>query len=624
MNKIIDTKAAEMTRRQFVRYTAGPVLLLSTGHLLTACGGSDSGDSASPSTFVFGALHPSGDHPLVRELLSLSATFQTGIGQEQHGLMVDAAKITATELEASRVIREYILADKAILLLNCTGEHKKALVKHIGISIGNDTSAAYFILPKAGSQGRHLAIHDHPRARVTSSAEFAQAFQNSDMPMELDNVQFQADQEQFRSNIENVIGPKEFAATIMQAVTANAALLGKLGGSSKSGAQPKQMVWTYNPSVTWHYANIWYQGSTVGNKWGTAAPPMQGYQEGTVSPTIVISLYLNNAASNATGSFQYLVVDHQGASNPVTGHSSEVSYKSVAMPINGKKYPVAVGTQLENMQVWAYAQMAYNFNFAPAFSNPASILHFVSAQPPNENKVTTYSSGYSFDVGFSSEGIDAVASVDHSTDTEIPDWAVDNTSNNATLNYNWNWHSANPLNTSDYNKINTLNTALFQPNSSCVMMTKSLQTQPLLFTMSYGVTQISWEGVLSFGTNFGRKDIGTCLTTQSISIDFGSVLNPVMESLSISPNQVKGGLTTTGTVTLDSNAPAGGTTVYLFSSNATWASVPTTVTVPSGVASQTFAITSYTVAGNSTVTIKASLTNVTNSASVSDTLTVTP
>ena len=91
--------------------------------------------------------------------------------------------------------------------------------------------------------------------------------------------------------------------------------------------------------------------------------------------------------------------------------------------------------------------------------------------------------------------------------------------------------------------------------------------------------------------------------------------------MTLNPTSVVGGAAnSTGTVTLNGFAPAGGTFVALTSSNSSAATVPTSgVTVPYNTASNTFQITSNSVTSSTPVTITASLNG-----SKTATLTVNP
>jgi len=75
----------------------------------------------------------------------------------------------------------------------------------------------------------------------------------------------------------------------------------------------------------------------------------------------------------------------------------------------------------------------------------------------------------------------------------------------------------------------------------------------------------------------------------------GSTTSPTattaVSSVTLTPASVTAGATGQGTVTLSAAAPAGGATVALASSNATVATVPATMSIPSGSSSATFTIT---------------------------------
>jgi hypothetical protein len=94
---------------------------------------------------------------------------------------------------------------------------------------------------------------------------------------------------------------------------------------------------------------------------------------------------------------------------------------------------------------------------------------------------------------------------------------------------------------------------------------------------------------------------------------------PTLSSLTLSPSNVTGGNSSTGTVTLNGMAPAGGAQVTLSNSD-TAASVPSSVTVPAGATSATFTISTSAVAASTSVTVSASYGGITQTAS----LTVTP
>jgi hypothetical protein len=83
-------------------------------------------------------------------------------------------------------------------------------------------------------------------------------------------------------------------------------------------------------------------------------------------------------------------------------------------------------------------------------------------------------------------------------------------------------------------------------------------------------------------------------------------VNPIPpKSLSVSPSSVKGGTSTTATVQLEFPAGPGPITVSLSSSKPSAASVPATVTIPAGQSSATVTVTTFPVAANTLVTLKA-------------------
>lgn len=84
-----------------------------------------------------------------------------------------------------------------------------------------------------------------------------------------------------------------------------------------------------------------------------------------------------------------------------------------------------------------------------------------------------------------------------------------------------------------------------------------------------------------------------------------SVVAPTISGtgLSLSPSSVHGGDPVTGTVTLTGTAPPGGYPVYPASTNSLLVTVPTSFTIPAGVASGTFTILTTTINGTATVTI---------------------
>src|SRR6266446_4620184 len=113
---------------------------------------------------------------------------------------------------------------------------------------------------------------------------------------------------------------------------------------------------------------------------------------------------------------------------------------------------------------------------------------------------------------------------------------------------------------------------------------------------------------------------GGVTKTASLTVTPASPAAPSLSSLTLNPTSVIGGAqSSTGTVTLNGPAPAGGAQVALSSNNGA-TSVPSSVAVPAGATSATFTVSTSPVTASTTVAISAAYGGVTRSAS----LTVTP
>jgi len=99
---------------------------------------------------------------------------------------------------------------------------------------------------------------------------------------------------------------------------------------------------------------------------------------------------------------------------------------------------------------------------------------------------------------------------------------------------------------------------------------------------------------------------------------------PSVFSVTVTPNPVGGGLSATGTVTLNTPALPGGMSVALSSDNAL-ATVPASVVVPAGATSATFTVTTSNLSapGSATANISAAFGGVTQTTALSITYTVT-
>ena len=99
-----------------------------------------------------------------------------------------------------------------------------------------------------------------------------------------------------------------------------------------------------------------------------------------------------------------------------------------------------------------------------------------------------------------------------------------------------------------------------------------------------------------------------------------------LSSVTLNPTSLVGGDSSQATVTLTSAAPSGGAVVSLTSSNNSAAAVPATVTVPAGVTSANFMVSTSQVAATTSATISGAYSSTTRSAqlSVNPTSSTTP
>ncbi|MDR3689924.1 MAG: protease pro-enzyme activation domain-containing protein [Fimbriimonas sp.] len=131
--------------------------------------------------------------------------------------------------------------------------------------------------------------------------------------------------------------------------------------------------------------------------------------------------------------------------------------------------------------------------------------------------------------------------------------------------------------------------------------------------------------VIAAGTTSGTFSVTTVGQSTAVSATIIATLggasanatltvNPaVLTGVSVSPNPVTGGNASTGTVSLSGPAPPGGDVVTLAATNAT---VPSTITIPAGTSSGTFAVTTKPVTSSVVATISATLGVVTKSSSL--------
>lgn len=124
------------------------------------------------------------------------------------------------------------------------------------------------------------------------------------------------------------------------------------------------------------------------------------------------------------------------------------------------------------------------------------------------------------------------------------------------------------------------------------------------FTSTATPAQMTGDSAAHPGNNVGTAVLyeGSPFVGQTTTI-IVTPPAPSLSSISISPSSVTSGANATGTATLDAAAPTGGVVVALSSNNTDAATVPASVTVPSGATSATFTVASKGVDTATSVTI---------------------
>src|SRR5262245_9293753 len=165
----------------------------------------------------------------------------------------------------------------------------------------------------------------------------------------------------------------------------------------------------------------------------------------------------------------------------------------------------------------------------------------------------------------------------------------------------------NPGNlTGNANSTGTVTLSAAAPAGGAVVMlasNKPAATVPISVTVAAGATTATFT-VHTTTVTAGTIAMITA-TYDGISKQVGLVVNTLLGSLTFNPSVLIGGANSTGTVTLNSAAPAGGAVVTLTSGNPTAVPVPAPVTVAPGATSASFPVTTNPVTTVTQVNITA-------------------
>jgi hypothetical protein len=148
----------------------------------------------------------------------------------------------------------------------------------------------------------------------------------------------------------------------------------------------------------------------------------------------------------------------------------------------------------------------------------------------------------------------------------------------------------------------------------------SLVTVPASVTVPSGQTSVTFTANTAPVTQTTAVGVSASSGGTTVSTTVFLVVSTAVSSVTLNPSSVTGGISSTGTVTLQSAAPTGNAVVTLASSNTVLAVVPNSVVVPAGQTSTTFTVNTAQVTATTTVAISATYQNVTQSA----TLTLNP
>ncbi len=132
----------------------------------------------------------------------------------------------------------------------------------------------------------------------------------------------------------------------------------------------------------------------------------------------------------------------------------------------------------------------------------------------------------------------------------------------------------------------------------------SVAAVPASVTVSPGSTTAAFT--VQTASVSGKTPAVITGTYSGVSLTANLSVIPELSGISVSPNNVVGPTSSTGTVTLASPAGSGGAIINLTSSNILLAAVPASVTVPQGSTTATFPVTTLSVLTTSLATLSAS------------------
>ncbi len=136
--------------------------------------------------------------------------------------------------------------------------------------------------------------------------------------------------------------------------------------------------------------------------------------------------------------------------------------------------------------------------------------------------------------------------------------------------------------------------------------TQALTTPPRLTLGRLQINSNAYQGKMDEVSIYDRTLSATEVQSIAQAGSFGKCALGPLQSLALSPNSVNGGQASTGTLTLNTPAPAGGALVSLGSDNVAVATVPASVTIAEGQTNGTFPVTTFVPTSDASALITAS------------------
>jgi hypothetical protein len=144
----------------------------------------------------------------------------------------------------------------------------------------------------------------------------------------------------------------------------------------------------------------------------------------------------------------------------------------------------------------------------------------------------------------------------------------------------------------------------------------AVATVPASVTIPAGASTATFTGTTLAVTASTPVTISVSYTGVTQTASLTVTTPPTLTSLALNPTSVNGGSPSTGNVQLSGPAPSGGALVSLTSSNTAVATVLANVTIPAGLTSLTFTVTTLAVTASTPITISASYAGVAKTASL--------